>query len=168
MYLAISMPTWLADFWAVYGNMITPVLVTLLTALVTSLALKIKSDAKVNAAKSDLQIQALKDVANREDNKPQLEAQSNQIKQLEQTVGNLADMFTLAFQNSNLAPEIKDNLASLANKIKYGTEDDLVKELETQKAQLQEQVNSLMAQLNTQVSVSTQPIQEEVKKRVRR
>lgn len=151
MLLALQMPTWLVDFWTVYGSMITPVLVTLLTAIVTSLALKIKSDAKANAVKADLQIEALKNVANREDNKPQLEEQSQKISELEQTIANLADMFTLAFQNSNLSPEIKNNLAALANKIKYGTEEDLVKELEAQKAQLEEQVAALTEQLKEKV-----------------
>ena len=82
MLLAIKMPVWLVDFWTVYGEMITPVLVTLLLAIVTAIALKIRSDAKVNAAKADLQIEALKQVANREDNKPQLEAQSQEIEDL--------------------------------------------------------------------------------------
>ena len=165
MYLAISMPTWLADIWAVYGGYVTPMLITLLTALVTALAIKIRSDAKVNAAKADLQIQALKDVANREDNKPQLEAQSKQISQLESTVGNLADMFTLAFQNSNLTPEIKSNLASLANKIKYGTEEDMVKELEAQKAALEAQLSALKQEVENQATVI---VKEETKKRTRR
>ena len=163
--LSITMPVWLVDFWTVYGDMITPVLVTLLTALVTSLALKIKSDAKTNAAKAELQIEALKEVANREDNKPQLEEQTQKMTELEQTIANLADMFTLAFQNSNLDPEIKNNLAALANKIKYGTEDDLVKELESQKAQLQEQVAALTEQLKAQVVVAPE---EKTVKRTRR
>lgn len=165
MFLAISMPTWLIDFWTVYGDMITPVLVTVALALLTSLALKIKSDAKTNAAKADLQIQALKDVANREDNKPQLEQQSQQIAQMEQTLAYLADMVNLAFQNSNLTPEIKNNLASLSNKIKYGTEDDLVKELETQKALLEEQITALKAELEAKVVAV---VEEKTAKRTRR
>ena len=164
MYLAINMPTWLADFWAVYGNMITPVLVTLLTALVTALALKIKSDAKVNAAKADLQIQALKDVANREDNKPELERQANKIDNLERVITLQTEMFDLAFQNSNLTPEIKENLTSLSNKIKYGTEEDLVKELEAEKAKLKEELEAVKSQLETKVPV----LVEEAKKRIRR
>lgn len=164
MYLAISMPTWLTDIWTVFGGYVTPMLVTILTALVTALAIKIRSDAKVNAAKADLQIQALKDVANREDNKPQLEEQSKQISQLESTIGNLADMFTLAFQNSNLTPEVKDNLVSLSNKIKYGTEEDLIKELEFEKNQLKEQLESL----KTQLEVKSPVVKEDTKKRIRR
>ena len=164
MYLAISMPTWLADFWAVYGNMITPVLVTLLTALVTALALKIRSDAKVNSVKADLQIEALKEVANREDNKPELEKQANKISELERVVTLQTEMFNLAFQNSNLTPEIKENLTSLTNKIKYGTEEDLVKKLEAEKHQLEEQLASIKSQADNKVAV----VQEEIKKRTRR
>lgn len=164
MYLAISMPTWLADIWAVYGGYVTPMLITLLTALVTALAIKIRSDAKVNAAKADLQIQALKDVANREDNKPELERQANKIDNLERVITLQTEMFDLAFQNSNLTPEIKDNLTALSNKIKYGTEEDLVKELEAEKAKLKEELDAVKSQLETKVPV----VVEEVKKRIRR
>lgn len=165
MLLAIQMPTWLVDFWAVYGDMITPILVTLLTSIVTWLALKIRSDAKVNKVKADLQIEALKEVANREDNKPQLEAQSTQITQLEKVVTYLADMFDVAFQNSNLDPEIKANLTSLVNKIKYGTEEDLVKELENSNSQLKEQIAELTKKLEEDTK---KVIETEVKTRTRR
>lgn len=167
MFLAIQMPTWLVDFWTVYGDMITPVLVTVALALLTSLALKIKSDAKTNAAKADLQIQALKDVANREDNKPQLEQQAQEIADLKRVVTHQSEMINLAFQNSNLTPEIKDSLTSLSNKIKYGTEIDVIKELETQKAELQQQVDALTIRLSEQFSIAA-PVVEEVKKRIRR
>ena len=165
MLLAIQMPTWLVDFWTVYGDMITPVLVTLLTSVVTWLALKIRSDAKVNKVKADLQIEALKEVSNREDNKPQLEAQSAQITQLEKVITYLADMFDVAFQNSNLDPEIKANLSSLVNKIKYGTEEDLVKELENSNSQLKEQIAELTKKLEEDAK---QVIETEVKTRTRR
>lgn len=165
MLLAIQMPAWLVDFWTIYGDMITPILVTILCSLLTYIAIKIKSDAKINSAKTDLQIQALKDVANREDNKPQLEDQSKQINELSKTIAYMADMINLAFQNSNLDPEIKNNLASLSNKIKYGTEEDLVKELENNNALLQEQVAALKEEIanNTVHTVET-----ETKQRIRR
>lgn len=165
MLLAIQMPTWLVDFWAVYGDMITPILVTLLTSIVTWLALKIRSDAKVNKVKADLQIEALKEVANREDNKPQLEEQATQISDLIKTVVYLADMFDVAFQNSNLDPEIKANLSSLVNKIKYGTEEDLVKELENSNSQLKEQIAELTKKLEEDAK---QVVETEVKTRTRR
>lgn len=165
MYLAINMPTWLTDIWTVFGEYVTPMLVTILTALVTALAIKIRSDAKVNAAKADLQIQAWKEVANREDNKPELERQAEKIGELGRVVALQTEMFNLAFQNSNLTPEIKDNLTSLTNKIKYGTEEDLVKELEAEKAELKAQVESLKSRLETKVP---EIVTEEVKKRIRR
>ena len=162
---AITMPQWLVDFWTVYGSMITPILVTLLTSILTWVAIKIKTDAKYNRQKTELQIQALKDVANREDNKPQLEEQSQKLAELEKTLTHLAEMFDVAFQNSSLDPEIKSNLAALINKIKYGTEEDLVKELEASNTQLKEQVETLTQQLKT---TAVQTVEQEVKTRIRR
>lgn len=166
MLLAIQMPQWLTDFWTVYGSMITPVLVTLLVSLLTYIAIKLKSDAKINKMKADLQIQALKEVANREDNKPQLEEQSQKLAELEKVIAYLADMFDVAFQNSNLDPEIKANLASLINKIKYGSEEDLVKKLEETNAQLKEQVEALQEQIAQAVTTTT--VETETRKRTRR
>jgi hypothetical protein len=175
MYLAISMPTWLIDFWSVYGNMITPVLVTLLTALVTAVALKIRSDAKVNAAKTDMEIEALKEVANRENYKPQILALEETIKELKQEIKELkqetryeSEMINLAFQNSNLTPEVKDNLTSITNKIKYGTEDNLVKELEAEHAKLKEENTVLKAELEKSPVTINTPVETETKKRIRR
>ena len=165
MLLAIKMPTWLVDFWTVYGDMITPVLVTVVLALLTSLALKVKSDAKTNAAKAELQIQALKDVANREDNKPELERQAAEIEDLKRVIGCQSEMINLAFQNSNLTPEVKNNLASLSNKIKYGTEADLVKELEDRDAKLTEEITALKSELETKVVPA---VSEKISKRTRR
>ena len=165
MLIAIQMPQWLLDFWTVYGDMITPVIVSLLLSLVTYVAVKIKSDAKYNKTKTELQLQVLKDVANREDNKPQLEAQSQKIEELEKIIAYLADMFNVAFQNSNLDPEIKANLASLINKIKYGSEEDLVKELEDKNNQLKEEVEALQQQIAQTVTVNTET---ETRKRTRR
>jgi small-conductance mechanosensitive channel len=165
MLLAIKMPTWLVDFWTVYGDMITPVLVTVVLALLTSLALKIKSDAKTNAAKAELQIEALKEVANREDNKPELERQSAEIEDLKRVVTYQSEMINLAFQNSNLTPEVKDNLTSLSNKIKYGTEADLVKELEDRNAKLIEEITALKSELETKVVPA---VSEKISKRTRR
>ena len=165
MLLAIQMPQWLTDFWTVYGDMITPVLVTLLVSLLTYIAIKLKSDAKINKMKADLQIQALKDVANREDNKPQLEEQSQKLAELEKVITYLADMFDVAFQNSNLDPEIKANLASLINKIKYGSEEDLVKELEETNAKLKEELEALQEQVAQTVTTA---VETETRKRTRR
>lgn len=147
MLLAIHMPEWLVDFWTVYGDMITPLLTTLLTSVVTYMALKIKTDAKVNAAKTDMEIQALKEVSQRENYKGEIEILTEQIEDLEKTVKGLCEMVDLAFQNSDLDPEIKSNLSSLINKVKYGTEDNLIKELEDANTRLQEQINELSEEL---------------------
>ena len=163
---AIQMPTWLVDFWTVYGEMITPVLVTLVTAMLTALALKIRSDAKVNATKADLQLEALRNVANREDNKPELNAMKGEIETLKQSNVYLAEIINLAFQNTNLSPEIKANLASLYNKMTYGSESELIKSLEADKQKLEAQLEVLKQQLST--PVTTTVVQEDKRERTRR
>ena len=163
---AIHMPQWLVDFWTVYGDMITPVLVTLAVSLLTYLALQIKTNAKINSAKADLQIEALKEVANREDNKPQLEEQSIKITELENTIINLAEMVNLAFQNSALDPAIKESLAALSNKIKYGTEIDLIKQYEEKEVLYLEKIEELKKQLEKSTTITV--VEPENRKRTRR
>lgn len=165
MLCSIQMPNWLINFWTIYGEIITPILVTLLTSILTYVALKIRSDAKVNSAKADLQIQALKEVAGKEDTKPEIAKQSEEISNLRQVMFYMADMFNVAFQNTALDPEIKANISSLLNKCKYGSEDDLIKELEESNARLSEQVAELTAKATTDV---TEIVTEEIRKRTRR
>lgn len=159
------LPDWFVNFWAIYGDVITPVLVTLGLAVISAVALKIKSDAKTNSVKADLQIQALKEVANREDNVDQLNEQNQKIDELITVVTKLSEMFNIAFQNSELDPAIKEALTSLLNKIKYGTEKDLIAELEAQKVQLEEQVLALTDKLSETV---TEAAKNEISKRIRR
>lgn len=159
MMLALQMPEWLSNFWSIYSDMITPILVTLICSFGTALALKIKSDAKTNAAKADLQIKALKEVANREDNKPELEAQAATIDQLSETIRILTKMFDLVFQNSDLDPETKEQLKALMNTAVYGSNSETIKELEEANAKLTEQIETLKTQVN---SINTEESETEV------
>lgn len=165
MYLLGSVQDTLKNLWATYGAEVTPVLITVTLALLTWLAIKIRSDAKLMAAKNELQIQALKEVANREDNKPQLEAQSLQITNLQNSILYLGQMFNEAFQNSTIDPQIKENISSCMNKIMYGTQEDLIKQLEETKSQLQEQVDVLTQQLAVK---KAETLSQETKTRIRR
>ena len=164
MYLLGSVQDTLKNLWATYGAEVTPVLITVTLALLTWLAIKIRSDAKLMAAKNELQIQALKDVANREDNKPQLEAQSALLNNLQNSVLYLGQMFNEAFQNSTIDPEIKSNITACMNKIMYGTQEDLIKQLEETKLKLEEQVKTLTDQL----SAKTAEVISQEKTRIRR
>ena len=164
MYLLGSVQDTLKNLWATYGAEVTPVLITVTLALLTWLAIKIRSDAKLMAAKNELQIQALKEVANREDNKPQLEEQSALLNNLQNSVLYLGQMFNEAFQNSTIDPEIKSNITACMNKIMYGTQEDLIKQLEETKLKIEEQVKTLTDQL----SAKTAEVISQEKTRIRR
>ena len=83
--LAIQLPQWLIDIWGAYKDVIIPALVTLAVALLTWVALKIKTDAKVNQAKAELQIQELKKLNEREDTRPELDVMKQELQTLEQS-----------------------------------------------------------------------------------
>lgn len=141
--LAIQLPQWLIDIWGAYKDVIIPALVTLAVALLTWVALKIKTDAKVNQAKAELQIQELKKINAREDTRPELDVMKQELQRLEQSNRYLGEMFDLVFQNSTLNQETKDSLAILKNKMVFGVEDNLVKQLTEEKAKLEEKIAAL-------------------------
>lgn len=141
--LAIQLPQWLIDIWSAYKDVIIPALVTLAVALLTWVALKIKTDAKVNQAKAELQIQELKKLNAREDTRPELDVMKQELQRLEQSNRYLGEMFDLVFQNSTLNQETKDSLAILKNKMVFGVEDNLVKQLTEEKAKLEEKIVAL-------------------------
>ena len=165
MYLLGSIQQAIIDIWNTYSNDVIPVLITIALALLTWIAIKIKSNAQLTQAKTELQIKALQEVANREDNKPQLEEQSQQINSLTGAVMYLGEMMNEAFQNSSISPEVKENIKICLDKIKYGSQEDLVKSLQEQNAKLLEQVSALTEQVTTKAA---ETVTEEVKTRVRR
>ena len=141
--LAIQLPQWLIDIWSAYKDVIIPALVTLAVALLTWVALKIKTDAKVNQAKAELQIQELKKLNEREDTRPELDVMKQELQKLEQSNKYLGEMFDLVFQNSTLNQETKDSLAVLKNKMVFGVEDNLIKTLTEEKEKLEEKIAAL-------------------------
>ena len=141
--LAIQLPQWLIDIWGAYKDVIIPALVTLAVALLTWVALKIKTDAKVNQAKAELQIQELKKLNEREDTRPELDVMKQELQKLEQSNKYLGEMFDLVFQNSTLNQETKDSLAVLKNKMVFGVEDNLIKTLTEEKEKLEEKIAAL-------------------------
>lgn len=141
--LAIQLPQWLIDTWGAYKDVIIPALVTLAVALLTWVALKIKTDAKVNQAKAELQIQELKKLNEREDTRPELDVMKQELQKLEQSIKYLGEMFDLVFQNSTLNQETKDSLTVLKNKMVFGVEDNLIKTLTEEKEKLEEKIAAL-------------------------
>ena len=141
--LAIQLPQWLIDIWGAYKDVIIPALVTLAVALLTWVALKIKTDAKVNQAKAELQIQELKKLNEREDTRPELDVMKQELQKLEQSNKYLGEMFDLVFQNSTLNQETKDSLAVLKNKMVFGVEDNIIKTLTEEKEKLEEKIAAL-------------------------
>ena len=141
--LAIQSPQWLVDIWSAYKDVIIPALVTLAVALLTWVALKIKTDAKVNQAKAELQIQELKKLNEREDTRPELDVMKQELQKLEQSNKYLGEMFDLVFQNSTLNQETKDSLTVLKNKMVFGVEDNLIKTLTEEKEKLEEKIAAL-------------------------
>ena len=141
--LAIQLPQWLIDIWGAYKDVIIPALVTLAVALLTWVALKIKTDAKVNQAKAELQIQELKKLNEREDTRPELDVMKQELQKLEQSNKYLGEIFDLVFQNSTLNQETKDSLTVLKNKMVFGVEDNLIKTLTEEKEKLEEKIAAL-------------------------
>ena len=129
--------------WGAYKDVIIPALVTLAVALLTWLALKIKTDAKVNQAKAELQIQELKKLNEREDTRPELDVMKQELQKLEQSNKYLGEMFDLVFQSSTLNQETKDSLTVLKNKMVFGVEDNLIKTLTEEKEKLEEKIAAL-------------------------
>lgn len=156
MMLAIKLPVWLVDIWSAYSDVIVPALVTLAVALVTWIAIRIKTDAKVNQAKAELQIAELKKLNEREDTRPELNTLSTEVEDTKQSVRYLAEMFDKVFQNSTLDENTKNELTLLKNKLVFGTKEDVVAALTEEKTMLQSQIVALQDQLKAVTTVVTQ------------
>lgn len=165
MLVLMQIPQWLVDFWAVYNEAIVPVLVTILVSLLTYVAIKIRSDAKLAAAKTEIQIKAMQDMANKETGKTEIEEYNKQLNCVDKKLSYIVDIFNLAFQNSNLSPEIKNNITNVVNKMKFGTSEDIVANQQEEIDRLKEQILALNEQATKQAEVV---IRKETNKRTRR
>lgn len=155
MMLAIKLPVWLVDIWAAYSDVIVPALVTLAVALITWIAIKLKTDAKVNQAKAELQIEELKKLNEKEDTRPELNTLSTEVEDTKQSVRYLAEMFDKVFQNSTLDENTKNELTILKNKLVFGVKEDLVTTLTAEKTALEEKIAGLEEQLKAATTVVT-------------
>lgn len=156
--LAIKLPVWLVDIWAVNKDVIVPALVMVLVALLTWVAIKIKADAKYQQAKAELQIQELKKLNEREDTRPELNTLSAEVENTKQSVRYLAEMFDKVFQNSTLDENTKNELNLLKNKLVFGVKEDLVETLTAEKTALEEKVAGLEAKLKEATTVVVKEI----------
>jgi hypothetical protein len=97
MLLNIQLPAWLIDLWGVYGDVITPILITLLSAVVTWLALRIKTDGKLRLAQATEQIKALESVANKNNDTKAIDDLNAKIELAQTSINYLADMLFVFF-----------------------------------------------------------------------
>lgn len=153
--LAIQLPTWLVDIWSAYSDVIVPALMAIVLAMLTWLAVTIKADAKARAAKSDAELAALKQMNDREDTRPELDTLSTKIEDLMQSNKYVAEMIDLAFQNSTLSEEAKNQLTLLKNKLLFGVEQDLIAQLTAEKQALEEKVTGLEQLIKDATTVVT-------------
>ena len=158
MMLAIKLPVWLTDIIIVNKDVIVPALVMVLTALLTWVAIKIKADAKYQQAKTELQIQELKKLNDREDTRPELNSLSAEVEDVKQSNKYLAEMFDLVFQHSTLDEATKNELTLLKNKLVFGVKEDVVSQLTAEKTALEEQIAGLKEQLKAATTVVTKEI----------
>lgn len=155
MILAIKLPVWLTDIITVNKDVIVPALVMVVVALLTWVAIKIKADAKYQQAKTELQIQELKKLNDREDTRPELNTLTAELESVKQSNRYLAEMVDLAFQNSTLDENTKNELTLLKNKLVFGVKEDLVATLTAEKTALEEQIAGLKEQLKVANTVVT-------------
>ena len=127
----------LKAIWETYKGDIIPVLITMITVILTGLAYYISSKFKAQGAKEVAQAEVLAQVAAKEDTRPQLDAldaEVNKVKDIlvvvKETLVNMTDIFNTAFQSSTLDPEVKEQLNTIAYKIKNGVGDDVIKSLQ--------------------------------------
>ena len=155
MMLEIQFPTWLVDIWSAYSDVIVPALMAIVLAVLTWVAVTIKADAKSRVAKSELELQTLKQINDKEDTRPELNKMQDELMGVKQSNKYLAEMIDLAFQHSTLDDNTKNALTVLKNKLLFGVEEDLVLQLTEEKTKLEEKCAALEQELSEAATVKT-------------
>jgi hypothetical protein len=127
-------------------------------------SLKVKSDMKTNIAKTDTQIAVMKQLAEKDDNKRELQAIEKENKELRNSLGLVSDMLVELTKNVNVDPEVKEKIESMGNKAKYGTGLEIIKELELKNQKLAEELKASKDALIAQTKPIVTTAKEVVKK----
>ena len=152
----IAIPQWLSDIWYVYGDIITPVLQMVTTILVTAIGVW----ARKKNISIDANTQAILTLMNSILEKKETEASTKAVENgekidtLQCMLGCLLNMFSLAFTNSNLDPEIKTKINDIADTIKYGTADEIIACLKNQIQELTQKLLELQERVENEEETS--------------
>ena len=152
----IAIPQWLSDIWYVYGDIITPVLQMVTTILVTAIGVW----ARKKNISIDANTQAILTLMNSILEKKETEASTKAVENgekidtLQGMLGCLLNMFSLAFTNSNLDPEIKTKINDIADTIKYGTSDEIIACLKNQIQELTQKLLELQERVENEEETS--------------
>lgn len=152
----IAIPQWLSDIWYVYGDIITPVLQMVTTILVTAIGVW----ARKKNVSIDANTQAILTLMNSILEKKETEASAKAVENgekidtLQGMLGCLLNMFSLAFTNSNLDPEIKTKINDIADIIKYGTADEIIASLKNQIQELTQKLLELQERVENEEETS--------------
>lgn len=163
--LFIQFPQWVIDIWNAYSDAIIPIVISIIPVVLSWLVVRLKNYVKTSADKEAKLLEILAIISNKESSSEFLENQNAEIKTIKEAVTYLGSMLNLAYQNSNLDPEVKSNIESIVNKLRYGTEEDLIAQLEENNKTLLEQIENLKTQIAEKTIVA---VTEEVRKRVRK
>lgn len=154
----IAIPQWLADIWYVYGDIITPILQMVTTIIVTTIGVvarkrNLATDSNTQAIITLLQSMVKK---NNDDANKKADENGEKIDNLNNALGCLLNMFSLAFSNSNLDPEIKEKINNIADTIRYGTANEIIASLKDQIAELTQKLIELKERVETEETEVTE------------
>jgi len=164
----LQLPTWLVDIWSVYGGVITPIFTTVLTILGSVLALAAKKKGVQSNQQAEAVLVLLQKIASGDNaevvakvNECETKANANgeKITQMSDIIAGLMQVFVLAFNNSDLDPEVKEQMENIINTLKYGSTDQIVAELNAQIDELKAQLDDLSKKIeeeNPTVEVATE------------
>lgn len=167
---------WFVDMWNTYKEVIMPILLSIVGFGGTFLIVYIRNIlAKYLADKSDqgVLISHIKDKIEKAASNEEVQ---NIFKNTQALVEKLAatqeqnkllsEMITVAFEGSNLTPDLKNEIKSIGNKIKYETEEKVVSVLEEQLKIANDKIKALEVELN-EPDVVEEVVEEKENKRVR-
>ena len=152
----IAIPQWLSDIWYVYGDIITPVLQMVTTILVTAIGVWARKKNISIDANTQAILTLMKSILEKKETEASTKAVENgeKIDTLQGMLACLLNMFSLAFTNSNLDPEIKTKINDIADTIKYGTSDEIIACLKNQIQELTQKLLELQERVENEEETS--------------
>ena len=161
----------LTQIWTTYKGEIIPALISAFLIFIPFISFWVRNRLSIANKKAEIQVELLKQVVNKEDTRPELDVLSekiacvkNELLNVKESIGNLANIFNETFQKSDLDVDTKELISTLTKKVIVGSNQEKIVELQKILDTKVDEIQQLKNALVEKAEVKVKEVKEKIKR----